>query len=279
MPEAASSASSSVDSSAASSSGTAATPEAAGTLEAALPKTYDPAGTEARWQAAWEEAGAFHPDPAAPGEPFSVVIPPPNVTGSLHMGHAFNTALIDTIVRFQRLQGKNVLCLPGTDHASIAVQTILERQLKAEGLSKDDLGREAFFERAWAWKAESGGTIVGQLRRLGYSVDWQRERFTLDPGLNQSVVEAFLRLHEQGLIYRGEYLVNWCPASGSAVSDLEVEMKEVEGSLWHLRYPLTPLAGEAAAPAAGAGISAAAADFAGEASINNPGVLLSLIHI
>jgi len=203
-----------------------------------LPKTYDPAGTEARWQAAWEAAGAFHPDPAAPGEPFSVVIPPPNVTGSLHMGHAFNTALIDTVVRFQRLRGKNVLCLPGTDHASIAVQTILERQIKAEGGSKDDLGRDVFLERAWAWKAESGGTIVGQLRRLGYSVDWQRERFTLDPGLNRAVVEAFVRLHEQGLIYRGEYLVNWCPASGSAVSDLEVEMKEVEGHLWHLRYPL-----------------------------------------
>jgi valyl-tRNA synthetase len=210
----------------------------------ALPKTYDPAGTEARWQAAWEQAGAFHPDPNAPGEPFSVVIPPPNVTGSLHMGHAFNTALIDTIVRFQRLQGKNVLCLPGTDHASIAVQTILEKQLKAEGTSKDHLGRDAFFERAWAWKAESGGTIVGQLRRLGYSVDWGRERFTLDPGLNKAVVEAFVRLHEQGLIYRGEYLVNWCPASGSAVSDLEVEMKEVDGSLWHLRYPLTPGEGE-----------------------------------
>ncbi len=205
----------------------------------ALPKTYDPAGTESRWQQAWEGSGAFHPDPAAAGEPFSVVIPPPNVTGSLHMGHAFNTALIDTIVRFQRLQGKNVLCLPGTDHASIAVQTILEKQLKAEGTSKDHLGRDAFFERAWAWKAESGGTIVGQLRRLGYSVDWGRERFTLDPGLNKAVVEAFVRLHEQGLIYRGEYLVNWCPASGSAVSDLEVEMQEVEGHLWHFRYPLS----------------------------------------
>ncbi|MCT0201468.1 valine--tRNA ligase [Synechococcus sp. CS-603] len=205
----------------------------------ALPKTYDPAGTEARWQAAWEAAGAFHPDPTAPGEPFSVVIPPPNVTGSLHMGHGFETALIDTIVRFQRLQGKNVLCLPGTDHASIAVQSILEKQIKAEGGSKDDLGRDAFLERAWAWKAESGGTIVGQLRRLGYSVDWKRERFTLDPGLNKAVVEAFVRLHEQGLIYRGEYLVNWCPASGSAVSDLEVEMKELDGHLWHFRYPLS----------------------------------------
>jgi valyl-tRNA synthetase len=207
--------------------------------EDVLPKTYDPAGTEARWQQAWETSGVFHPDPAAPGEPFSVVIPPPNVTGSLHMGHAFNTALIDTIVRFQRLQGRNVLCLPGTDHASIAVQTILEKQLKAEGQRKEDLGREAFLEKAWAWKAESGGTIVGQLRRLGYSVDWQRERFTLDAGCSAAVIEAFNRLHEQGLIYRGEYLVNWCPASGSAVSDLEVEMKEVDGHLWHFRYPLT----------------------------------------
>ncbi|MCP9792260.1 valine--tRNA ligase [Vulcanococcus limneticus Candia 3F8] len=211
--------------------------------EASLPKTYDPAGTESRWQQAWEQAGAFHPDPNAPGEPFAVVIPPPNVTGSLHMGHAFNTALIDTIVRFQRLQGKNVLCLPGTDHASIAVQTILEKQLKAEGTSKETLGREAFLERAWAWKAESGGTIVGQLRRLGYSVDWRRERFTLDAGCSEAVIEAFVRLHEQGLIYRGEYLVNWCPASGSAVSDLEVEMKEVDGHLWHFRYPLSSGAG------------------------------------
>ncbi|MBM5816046.1 MAG: valine--tRNA ligase [Cyanobacteria bacterium K_Offshore_surface_m2_239] len=220
-----------------------------------LPKTYDPAGTEARWQAAWEQTGAFHPDPAAPGQPFSVVIPPPNVTGSLHMGHAFNTALIDTIVRFQRLRGRNVLCLPGTDHASIAVQTLLEKRIQAEGGSKDDLGRDAFLERAWAWKAESGGTIVGQLRRLGYSVDWRRERFTLDPGLNRAVVEAFVRLHEQGLIHRGEYLVNWCPASGSAVSDLEVEMKEVEGHLWHLRYPLTP-GGETGAADAGAPLEA-----------------------
>ena len=208
-----------------------------------LAKTYDPAGTEARWQQAWEDQGAFHPDPKAPGEPFSVVIPPPNVTGSLHMGHAFNTALIDTIVRYQRLAGKNVLCLPGTDHASIAVQTILEKQLKEEGKTRHDLGREAFLERAWQWKAESGGRIVGQLRRLGYSVDWKRQRFTLDEGLSEAVKEAFVRLHEQGLIYRGEYLVNWCPASGSAVSDLEVEMKEVDGHLWHFRYPLSSGAG------------------------------------
>jgi valyl-tRNA synthetase len=222
---------------------TAVTELSAPAPEAALPKIYDPEGTESRWQQAWESSGAFHPDPSAAGEPFSVVIPPPNVTGSLHMGHAFNTALIDTIVRFQRLRGKNVLCLPGTDHASIAVQTILEKQLKAEGQRKEDLGREAFLEKAWGWKAESGGTIVGQLRRLGYSVDWQRERFTLDAGCSAAVIEAFNRLHEQGLIYRGEYMVNWCPASGSAVSDLEVEMKEVDGHLWHFRYPLTSGAG------------------------------------
>ena len=204
-----------------------------------LAKTYDPQATEARWQQAWETSGAFHPDPEAPGEPFSLVTPPPNVTGSLHMGHAFNTALIDTIVRFQRMQGKNVLCLPGTDHASIAVQTILEKQLKVEGSSKEELGRGGFLERCWAWKGESGGRIVSQLRRLGFSVDWQRERFTLDAGCSQAVIEAFVSLHEQGLIYRGEYLVNWCPASGSAVSDLEVEMKEVDGHLWHFRYPLS----------------------------------------
>ena len=209
-----------------------------------LPKTYDPKGTESRWQKAWEEADAFHPDPNDSGESFSIVIPPPNVTGSLHMGHAFNTALIDTIVRFQRLQGKNVLCLPGTDHASIAVQTILEKQLKEEGITRDQLGRKAFLKRAWEWKVESGGQIVEQLRRLGYSVDWKRERFTLDETLSKAVSEAFVRLHEQGLIYRGEYLVNWCPASGSAVSDLEVEMKEVDGYLWHLRYPLTNISAD-----------------------------------
>ena len=203
-----------------------------------LPKTYDPKGTESRWQQAWDEEGAFHPDPTNAGESFGIVIPPPNVTGSLHMGHAFNTALIDTIVRFQRLKGKNVLCLPGTDHASIAVQTILEKQLRKEGLTRDKVGREAFLQRAWAWKAESGGKIVDQLRRLGYSVDWARERFTMDERLSEAVSEAFVRLHKQGLIYRGEYLVNWCPASGSAVSDLEVEMKEIDGHLWHFRYPL-----------------------------------------
>ncbi len=203
-----------------------------------LATQYDPATTEAKWQQYWEERHVFQADPKAEGEAYAIVIPPPNVTGSLHMGHAFNTALLDTLVRYQRMLGRNTLCLPGTDHASIAVQTILERQLKEEGQTRYDIGREQFLERAWQWKAESGGRIVNQLRRLGLSADWTRERFTLDPGLCEAVVEAFIRLYEQGLIYRGSYMVNWCPASESAVSDLEVENKEVDGRLWHFRYPL-----------------------------------------
>ncbi len=200
---------------------------------------YDAAATEAKWQAQWETQQVFKADPNHGGKPFCVVIPPPNVTGSLHMGHALEHALIDTLVRYHRMLGENTLWLPGTDHASIAVQTILEKQLKAEGKSRDQIGREAFLERAWAWKAESGGTIVGQLRRLGVSVDWSRERFTMDAGLSAAVVTAFNQLYDEGLIYRSKYLVNWCPASQSAVSDLEVENKEINGSLWHFRYPLT----------------------------------------
>jgi valyl-tRNA synthetase len=204
-----------------------------------LSSQYDPTQSEAKWQAFWEEHELFQADPSQGGETYSVVIPPPNVTGTLHMGHAFNVALIDTLVRYHRMTGKNTLCLPGTDHASIAVQTILEKQLKAAGKTRDDLGREAFLKRAWEWKAESGGTIVNQMRRLGFSVDWSRERFTMDEGLSKAVLEAFVKLYEEGLIYRGKYLVNWCPASQSAVSDLEVESKEVDGKLWHFRYPFT----------------------------------------
>jgi valyl-tRNA synthetase len=200
---------------------------------------YDASMTEAKWQTAWETNQIFKADPDRGGKPFCVVIPPPNVTGSLHMGHAFEQSLIDTLVRYHRMLGENTLWLPGTDHASIAVQTILEKQLKEAGTTRDQIGREEFLNRAWAWKAESGGTIVGQLRRLGVSVDWTRERFTLDSGLSEAVVTAFTRLYEEGLIYRGNYLVNWCPASQSAVSDLEVESKEVNGNLWHFRYPLT----------------------------------------
>ncbi|BAT51259.1 valyl-tRNA synthetase [Nostoc sp. NIES-3756] len=204
-----------------------------------LPSLYDPFTTEAKWQKFWEENQVYKADPNAGGEPYCVVIPPPNVTGSLHMGHAFESALIDVLVRYHRMQGRNTLWLPGTDHASIAVHTILEKQLKSEGKTRQELGREEFLKRSWNWKAESGGTIVNQLRRLGVSVDWSRERFTLDDGLSRAVVEAFVSLYDEGLIYRGEYLVNWCPATQSAVSDVEVESKEVEGNLWHFRYSLS----------------------------------------
>jgi valyl-tRNA synthetase len=204
-----------------------------------LSSQYEPKDTEAKWQKAWEEDRVFKADPNHPGEPYCIVIPPPNVTGSLHMGHAFESSLIDTLVRYHRAIGRNTLWLPGTDHASIAVSTILDNQLKAEGKSRYELGREQYLERAWKWKEESGGMIVNQLRRLGVSVDWSRERFTMDEGLSAAVKEAFVRLYNEGLIYRSNYLVNWCPASGSAVSDLEVESKEVDGNLWYFRYPLT----------------------------------------
>ncbi|MCL2926188.1 MAG: class I tRNA ligase family protein, partial [Trichodesmium sp. MAG_R04] len=170
-----------------------------------LPTKYDPFVTEAKWQKYWEENNIFKADPNQPGEPYCIVIPPPNVTGSLHAGHAFNNSLIDALIRYHRMRGENVLYLPGTDHASIAVQTILERKLKAEGKTCYDIGREKFLELAWEWKAESGSTIVNQLRRLGVSTDWTRERFTLDEGLSKAVIEAFMRLYKQGLIYRGNY--------------------------------------------------------------------------
>ncbi|NJK34114.1 MAG: valine--tRNA ligase [Oscillatoriales cyanobacterium SM2_2_1] len=204
-----------------------------------FPKQYPPQERDRHWQTCWEDSGIFVADAESDRPMFSIMIPPPNVTGSLHLGHALELALIDTIVRYQRMVGKNVLWLPGTDHASIAVQTILEKQLKAEGRDRIELGREQFLGRAWQWKAESGGTIVNQIRRLGASADWSRERFTLDAGLSAAVNEAFVRLYGEGLIYRGEYLVNWCPASRSAVSDLEVDNQEVQGSLWHFRYPLS----------------------------------------
>ena len=208
-------------------------------MTANLPPQYDAKTTEAKWQQIWETNQTYKVDPAKGGKPFCIVIPPPNVTGSLHLGHAFESSLIDALVRYHRMRGDNTLFLPGTDHASIAVQTILEKQLKAEGKTRYDVGREKFLERAWEWKAESGGTIVNQLKRMGVSADWTRERFTLDEGLSQAVLEAFVRLHRDGLIYRGQYLVNWCPASQSAVSDLEVENKETNGSLWYFRYPLS----------------------------------------
>jgi valyl-tRNA synthetase len=208
-----------------------------------LPKQYNPLESEAKWQKYWEESGVFVAASQSDKEPYCIMIPPPNVTGSLHMGHAFQEVLIDILIRYHRMRGFNALWLPGTDHASIAVQTILDKQIKAEGKTNQEIGREQFLERAWKWKSESGGTIVSQLRRLGVSTDWTRERFTMDEGLSNSVTEAFVKLYEAGLIYRGEYLVNWCPESQSAVSDLEVDSKEVNGHLWHFRYPLADRSG------------------------------------
>ncbi len=208
-----------------------------------LPTQYDPKTTEAKWQEAWSIHQVFQADNSKDGETYCIVIPPPNVTGNLHMGHAFGDCLMDVLIRYHRMCGHNTLCLPGTDHASIAVHTILDKQLKAEGLTRQDIGREKFLEKAWQWKQESGGQIVNQMKRIGLSADWSRERFTLDEGLSKAVKTAFIKLYEAGLIYRGNYLVNWCPASLSAVSDVEVESKEVDGHLWHFRYPLSDNSG------------------------------------
>ncbi len=204
-----------------------------------LSTQYDPKQTEAKWQQYWADKEVFKADPSHKGEPYCIVIPPPNVTGSLHMGHAFESALIDTLIRYHRMIGRNTLWLPGTDHASIAVSTIMDKQVKAEGKTRQEVGREEYLRRAWAWKEQSGNTIVNQLKSMGVSADWTRERFTMDEGLSQAVKTAFVQLYEEGLIYRGNYLVNWCPESLSAVSDLEAENKEVDGHLWHFRYPLT----------------------------------------
>jgi len=204
-----------------------------------LAKSFEPAAIEGRWYSAWEKNGYFQAglDESNP-ERFCILLPPPNVTGTLHMGHAFQHTLMDALTRYHRMRGFNTLWQPGTDHAGIATQIVVERQLEAEGLSRRDLGREAFVERVWKWKEESGSTITRQMRRLGASCDWGRERFTMDEGLSRVVTEVFVRLYEHGLIYRGKRLVNWDPILQSAVSDLEVESEEESGHLWHIRYPL-----------------------------------------
>jgi valyl-tRNA synthetase len=201
-----------------------------------LPKAYEPKHIEQKWYPFWEQGGYFQPQ--GTGQPFCIVIPPPNVTGSLHMGHALQHALMDVLIRWRRMQGRCTLWLPGTDHAGIATQMVVEKQLAAEGIKRTDLTRAEFEARVWAWKAESGGTIQRQMRLEGVSVDWSRERFTLDEGLSQAVREVFVRLYEEGRIYRGAYMVNWSPKLQTAVSDLEVEMKEVRGKLYHLAYPV-----------------------------------------
>src|ERR1700687_397724 len=201
-----------------------------------MEKVYAPQTIERRIYERWESHGWFAP--SGRGEPYCIMIPPPNVTGTLHMGHAFQHTLMDALTRYQRMRGRDVLWQPGTDHAGIATQMVVERQLNAQGVKRTDLTREAFLGRVWQWKEQSGGTISAQMRRLGDSVDWRRDRFTMDPGMSRAVIEVFVRLYQEGLIYRGKRLVNWDPVLKTALSDLEVVAEEEVGSLWHLRYPL-----------------------------------------
>src|SRR5689334_15217270 len=206
-----------------------------------LDKTYDAAAIEPRIYAAWEKAGAFKAGAGArPGaRPYAIVIPPPNVTGSLHMGHALNNTLQDILVRQHRMRGFDVLWQPGTDHAGIATQRVVELQMRdRQEPNRRTIGREKFLEKVWAWKAESGGTIINQLKRLGASCDWSRERFTLDEGLSRAVVKVFVELYREGLIYKDKRLVNWDPDLETAISDLEIDQVQTKGSLWHLRYPI-----------------------------------------
>src|SRR5258707_5378168 len=218
-----------------------------------IEKNYQPADIEGRMARLWEESGAFkagRPE-RRDAKPFTIVIPPPNVTGSLHMGHALNNTLQDILCRFERMRGRDVLWQPGTDHAGIATQSVVERQLAGQGIvlarsgsegharaNAQTIGRAAFLEKVWEWKAQSGGTIIRQLRRLGASADWPRERFTMDEGLSHAVRKVFVDLHRQGLIYRDKRLVNWDPKLHTAISDLEVVAREVKGHLWHFRYPI-----------------------------------------
>ncbi len=201
-----------------------------------MESTFNPADIETKWYQTWESSGFFQP--SGEGMPYCIMIPPPNVTGSLHMGHGFNNTIMDALIRYHRMKGRNTLWQPGTDHAGIATQMVVERQLAAQNVTRHDLGREAFLDKVWEWKEKSGGTITGQIRRLGSSVDWSRERFTMDEGLSRAVQEAFVRLHEDGLIYRGKRLVNWDPKLHTAISDLEVLNEEEKGSMWHFSYPL-----------------------------------------
>ncbi len=201
-------------------------------------KRYNPATMEPRWYRFWLDRHLFHSDSTRGGQPYCVMIPPPNVTGILHMGHALNNTLQDVLVRWRRMQGRNTVWVPGTDHAGIATQNVVERDLQASGQTRSALGREAFVQRVWEWKEKYGRTIIEQLKRLGASCDWTRERFTMDPGLSRAVVEVFVRLYEKGLIYRGQYIVNWCPRCQTALADEESEHTEEDGHLWYIRYPV-----------------------------------------
>ncbi len=205
-------------------------------MKTEIPKTYDWNRVESRWYDFWETGGYFRADPDSSAPSFVIVMPPPNVTGSLHMGHMLDHTVHDVIIRRKRMQGFNTLWLPGTDHAGIATQNVVEKQLREDGLTRHDLGRDKFVEKVWEWKSEYGDLITKQIRRIGDSCDWSRERFTLDKGLSAAVREVFVRLYEEGSIYRGERLINWCPRCRTALSDLEVEYKSLEGKLYHIRY-------------------------------------------
>ncbi|MDP6926966.1 MAG: class I tRNA ligase family protein, partial [Rhodospirillales bacterium] len=209
-----------------------------------LDKIYEPGAVESKHYTEWEESGSFSAGVKANADPYTIVIPPPNVTGSLHMGHALNNTLQDILIRYRRMQGRDALWQPGCDHAGIATQMVVERQLEQEGKTRHDLGRDAFINTVWKWKKESGGTIVQQLRRLGASCDWERERFTMDDGLSSAVRKVFVELYKQDLIYRDKRLINWDPKLHTAISDLEVEQRETVGNLWYFKYPIEGRDGE-----------------------------------
>src|SRR6516225_1970432 len=209
-----------------------------------LDKTFEPAAVERRCYAEWEASGAFRADPDSGKRPYVIMMPPPNVTGSLHMGHALTFTLQDILIRYHRMKGLDALWQPGTDHAGIATQMVVERQIDLEQTNRHKLGRAKFVERVWQWKEESGGAITRQLRRLGASADWSRERFTMDAGLSAAVRKVFVELYRKGLIYRDKRLVNWDPKLHTAISDLEVESHETKGSLWHFKYPIEGAEGE-----------------------------------
>lgn len=202
-----------------------------------MDKTYSPHAIEQRWYQLWEQSGYFAAN--REGASYCIMIPPPNVTGSLHMGHAFQDTIMDALTRYHRMKGCNALWQPGTDHAGIATQMVVERIINADGKTRHDYGRDAFIQKVWEWKEQSGGTITRQLRRMGSSLDWDKERFTMDEGMSAAVQEVFIKLYEEGLIYRGKRLVNWDPVLHTAVSDLEVLSEEEAGSMWHMRYPLS----------------------------------------
>ena len=203
-----------------------------------LEKVYDPARVEDKTYQFWEEGGYFHAEVEPDKTPYTIVIPPPNITGKLHMGHALDETLQDILIRWRRMQGYNALWVPGTDHASIATEAKIVEAMRQEGITKEEIGREKFLERAWKWKETYGGHIVGQLKKLGSSCDWDRERFTLDEGCSKAVREVFAKLYEKGLIYRGERIINWCPHCLTSISDIEIEYAEKDGFFWHLGYPI-----------------------------------------